>query len=73
MVILWLIIEKTALVVTGGLGNIIGVFLELIVFQICSFARTGQSLLFTATVGPMARETLTARPDVPQPEEVGVD
>ncbi|MCP4596081.1 hypothetical protein, partial [Neptuniibacter sp.] len=32
MVVLWLIVEKMALVVTGGLGNMIGVFLELVMF-----------------------------------------
>lgn len=65
MVVLWLMIEKAALTVTGGLANIFGVFLELILFQLCSFARTGQSLLFTATLGPIARTALTEPLDVP--------
>lgn len=48
--IVWAIIEKAALVVTGGLENKIGIVIELLLFQLCSFLRTGQSLLFTASI-----------------------
>lgn len=71
MVLLWLVIEKLALVITGGLANMIGVFLELLLFQICSLARTGQSLLFVATVGPMAQQAFrSGAQDVPSREAV---
>jgi hypothetical protein len=73
MVLLWLLIEKLALVVTAGLANMIGVFLELLLFQVCSLARTGHSLLFVATVGPMAREAIEAEPTDSQDKEVTVD
>jgi hypothetical protein len=45
----WLIIERLALAVTGGTGNMLGVIVELLLFQICSAVRTGQSLAFTAS------------------------
>jgi len=73
MVVLWLIIEKLALVVTGGLASMIGVFLELVLFQICSFARTGQSLLFTASVAPLAREGFAGAIDEQRFEEACID
>ncbi len=49
-VVIWAIVEKSALIMTGGLENKIGVIVELVLFQICSVLRTGQSLLFTASV-----------------------
>ncbi len=55
-VLLWLGIERLALLVTGGFQNMAGVVIELILFQVCSLARTGQSLLFTASVTPLAGE-----------------
>ncbi|MCP4684386.1 MAG: hypothetical protein GY867_02960 [bacterium] len=61
MVILWLIIERSALALTGGLANIIGVFLEMVLFQLCSFARTSQSLLFTASIAPLTSDALGGR------------
>ena len=54
-VIMWLLIEYLAVQITGGLGNMFGVMLELILFQICSFLRTGQSLLVPATFARMLR------------------
>jgi len=48
-VIVWLLIEFLSVQVTRGLGNMFGIMLELILFQICSFLRTGQSLLAPAT------------------------
>ena len=50
LVVIWVIVEKSALVVTGALANKVGVMAELLLFQVCSFLRTGQSLLFTASV-----------------------
>jgi hypothetical protein len=52
-VIVWLLIEFLAVQVTRGLGNMFGVMLELILLQICSFLRTGQSLLAPATFAGM--------------------
>jgi len=52
-VLMWLLIEYLAVQITGGLGNMFGVMLELILFQICSFLRTGQSLLVPATFARM--------------------
>lgn len=54
-VAIWLIVEMAALSITGGLANGLGVLLELLLFQICACVRTGQSLLFTATVAPIFR------------------
>jgi len=73
MAIFWVIIEYLALAVTGGLANIVGVFLELVLFQLCSFARTGQSLLFVATVGPMAQAAFPGHMERPVSDEVSLD
>jgi hypothetical protein len=56
LVIIWLLIEKLALAITGGLGTMVGVILELALLQFCSWLRTGQSLLFSATAAPMLRD-----------------
>jgi hypothetical protein len=47
--LVWVVIELLALQVTGSMSGLIGVVIELVLFQICSFLRTGQSLLATAT------------------------
>ena len=54
-VAVWLIAEKLALVITGGLANLGGVMIELALFQTCSWLRTGQSLLFTSTAAVVLR------------------
>ncbi|MBD3403556.1 hypothetical protein GF420_11720 [candidate division GN15 bacterium] len=66
-VILWVIVEQLALAVTSGLTGMLGVILELLLFQLCSFARTGQSLLYTATVAPVFR---AANPDMFGPTQM---
>jgi len=48
-VIIWVIVELLAIRVTGAQAGVIGVLIELALFQLCSFLRTGQSLLATAT------------------------
>ena len=48
-VIIWVVIELLTIRVTGALAGVIGVLIELALFQLCSFLRTGQSLLTTAT------------------------
>lgn len=57
-VIVWLLIEFLAVQATRGLDNMFGVMLELILFQICSFLRTGQSLLAPATFAGMFKADL---------------
>ena len=59
----WAIIEKAALVVTGGLENKIGIVIELLLFQFCSFLRTGQSLVFTASVVSGYQQTNPVMPE----------
>jgi hypothetical protein len=71
-VVLWLLIEKTALVAIGGLGSKLGVLIELALFQSCSFIRTGQSLLFTASVADSYARTDADNPLFPS-GEVSVD
>ena len=48
--VIWAIVETSALLVTGALANKVGIVAELLLFQACSFLRTGQSLLFTASI-----------------------
>ncbi len=59
--VIWLLVEKLAIIVTGGLTGLLGVMLELFLFQLCSLLRTGQSLAFTATVAPLARKAFPGR------------
>jgi len=56
---MWLLIEYLAVQTTRGLGNMFGVMLELILFQICSFLRTGQSLLVPATFARMLKADMS--------------
>ncbi|PWB75952.1 hypothetical protein C3F09_01445 [candidate division GN15 bacterium] len=60
-VLLWALVEKSALLVTGALASKAGVFVELLLFQICSLLRTGQSLLFTASVANSYQSPVTLR------------
>ncbi|MCB2201850.1 hypothetical protein KQH51_03545 [bacterium] len=55
-VILWALVEKLALVSVAAVPGLIGIVIEALLFQACSFVRTGQSLLFTATTAPMFRQ-----------------
>jgi hypothetical protein len=55
---IWAIIEWLAVSLTSSSGSILGVLGEMILFQSCAFLRTGQSLLFTASVGREAGESL---------------
>jgi hypothetical protein len=54
-VVVWVAVEGSAVWITGGLANGLGILLELMLFQICACVRTGQSLLFTATAAPIFR------------------
>jgi hypothetical protein len=71
-VIVWLAIERLAFGVTAGMGTFAGVVIELVLFQVCSFVRTGQSLLFTASAAALVGRTF---PDVltPAPRESQFD
>ncbi len=70
-VLIWLLVEKLALTVTGGLGSVVGVWLELALFQLCSLLRTGQSLAFTASLAGPARGALGGRFVVDRKESMG--
>ncbi len=61
-VIFWILIEIIAVQVTGALPNGLGVILELILFQLCSFARSGQSLLGTAALTALVQTGHTSPP-----------
>jgi len=71
--VVWLVMEKMALVVTAGMGNTLGVILELIFFQIAALLKVGQSLYFTATVAPDFRQLAPGRYDAITQGELGLD
>jgi len=50
-VVIWLLVEWLALVVTGGSGGMIGVIIEFILFQVAALSRTGQKLWYLAVLG----------------------
>ena len=54
--LLWLLIEWLTVQLTGGLGSMVGVILEMVLFQLCVLAQQAQSLLVTATLAPMLRK-----------------
>jgi hypothetical protein len=72
-VLVWLLIERLALLATGGLNNVIGVMAEMLLFQICSWLRTGQSLLFASTAAGIVRsqETVADVTSTSPPESGG--
>ena len=72
-VVIWLVVEKSALMITGNLGNSLGVAVELILFQICALAQVAQSLLFVATVGPILRSEHPGRFRQTIQGELGLD
>jgi hypothetical protein len=58
-VIIWMVVELVAIRVTGALAGVIGVLIELALFQLCSYLRTGQSLLATATYAHIVTPDMT--------------
>lgn len=68
----WLAIEGLALVVTGGLENMAGVVLEMLLFQLCAFLRTAQGLLGIAGISAIIREE-TKIQVIPTHHEAPVD
>ena len=65
MVLIWLAVEVLAAEVTRSLNSMFGVLVELVLFQVCSFLRTGQSLAGTATIACLLPES-TVEPSVQQ-------
>ncbi len=59
--LVWIVMENLALMVTGGLVSRVGVTLELILFQVCALLHVGQSLLFTASVAPIMADSHPGR------------
>ncbi|MCP4705739.1 MAG: hypothetical protein GY865_14160, partial [candidate division Zixibacteria bacterium] len=49
--IFWILTEWLALFVVGSVGGLIGIMLELVLFQICSFTRSGQKLWYLICFG----------------------
>lgn len=49
-VVVWAAVELSAGGITAAIAGGLGVLAELVLFQLCSLARTGQSLLGTATI-----------------------
>jgi hypothetical protein len=52
-VIAWVILAKLAGAVTESSGGLLGVIVEVALFQLCILLQSGQSLLFTASVAPV--------------------
>ncbi len=67
----WILVEILALWTVGFLGNVVGIFLEFILFQICSFSRTGQKLWYLFFIGGRFREAVPGR-FLPQQAELGI-
>lgn len=69
-VVIWVVVEWLALLITGSLNNFVGVLGEMVLFQLCAGSRTTQSLLFTATAAPIMASFVTAYvpPQTPETE-----
>ncbi len=59
--IVWGMVEKGALLATGYSAGFVGVMLEFLLFQICSFIRTGQKLWYLACLGKDFRSLYQGR------------
>lgn len=70
--VIWVAIEKLTLGVTGNIASKIGIVIEMLLFQACSFVRTGQSLWFTASVVRGYQDSRTKASE-PKTVEVSVD
>ncbi len=60
-VLVWLLVEYACASLTGALGSLVGVMIEMFLFQACSWLRTGQSLAFAATAAPLVRAAYPGR------------
>lgn len=54
-VLIWLAIEGMALLVTGGLGNLLGAVIEFALFQACAMARVWQSLAGSSALAEIVK------------------
>ena len=71
-IIIWLIVEYLALAVTGGIGGLVGIFLEFVLFQMASSARTAQKLWYLFYLGSHFRASHSGR-FVPQQVELKLE
>ncbi len=71
-VVIWLIVEYLALAVTGGIGGLVGIFLEFVLFQIASGTRTAQKLWYLFYLGGHFRASHSGR-FVPQQVELKLE
>ena len=55
-VLVWLLVEGLALLVTAGMGNMYGAVIEFLLFQFCSLARVLQSLSGTLALADLMKE-----------------
>lgn len=69
--VIWMLVENLALLSVGALGSVLGIFLEFILFQICSFARSGQKLWYLFILGGRFRSASPGR-FLPQQAELGI-
>ncbi len=49
--IIWLVAEWLSLTVVGSIGGLIGIMIEIVLLQTCSFARSGQKLWYLISFG----------------------
>jgi len=49
--VIWILVEWVALIAVGSIGGLIGIFIELILLQLCSFSRSGQKLWYLICFG----------------------
>jgi len=49
--IFWLLTEWLALIVVGTIGGLIGIAIEIVLLQVCSFTRSGQKLWYLVCFG----------------------
>jgi hypothetical protein len=57
-VLVWLAIEGLALLITGGLGNLLGAIIEFVLFQLCAMARVWQSLAGSLALSEIVKSDL---------------
>ncbi len=71
-IIIWLFVEYVALMVIGGIGGLVGIFLEFVLFQIASGARTAQKLWYLFYLGADFRANHSGR-FIPQQVELKLE
>lgn len=71
-IIIWLLAEYSAAAITGSMGGLAGIFLELILFQLAAGARTAQKLWYLFYMGGLFRENYAGR-FLPRQAELKLD